>query len=302
MDGEKMNGKTLKVAEYNLEFGKSDRFVNVFGCFKYKPNNNIYVIYTDVDTKYPIIYYGSAHVKDNNILSMQCKDISEQELIKEYIYKVTNNETIKNFEMISLDNIETIELVGSNKIEVKPEIINSLVDIIIPKKEEKEIIKKTTNTNNSKRRNSKTLLLLLLFILIFALVGLIYIKSLNSNNTVSKKIICQKEYKHNELKANVSEENTYNFNNKDVLETINTKMIYKFKEQDYQRFINEGMYYKYLPDDEKLGGYKQDDENYTFEIIINDTVSTSYTKPTMYEEVLSYYKSERYNCIEKIEG
>ena len=37
-------------------------------------------------------------------------------------------------------------------------------------------------------------------------------------------------------------------------------------------------------------------------IIINDTVSTSYTKPTMYEEVLSYYKSERYNCIEKIEG
>ena len=56
MEGAKMNGKTLKVVEYNLEFGKSDRFVNVFGCFKYKSNGNIYVIYTDVDTKYPIIY------------------------------------------------------------------------------------------------------------------------------------------------------------------------------------------------------------------------------------------------------
>ena len=241
-------------------------------------------------------------MKNNNILSMQCKDISEQELIKEYIYKVINNETIENFEMFSLENIETIELVGSNKIEVKPEIIISLVDITIPKKDDPEIIKKTVNTNNSKKNKSKTLLLLLLFILIFALIGLIYIKNLNDTNTVSRKIICQKEYRHNELKANVSEKNTYNFNNKDILETINTIMIYKFREQDYQRFIKEGMYYKYLPDDDKLGGYKQDDENYTFEIVINDTVSTSYTKPTMYEEVLSYYKSERYSCIDKIGG
>lgn len=300
MEGDEMNGKTLKVAQYNLEFGKSDRFVNVFGCFKYKPNGNIYVIYTDVDTKYPIIYYGSAHIKDTNILSMQCKDVSEQEIVKEYIYKVINNEVLENFEIFSLKNIETIELVGSNKIEVKSETIVSLVNIIIPKKEESENIK-TVITSKPKKKKSKTLLLLLLFILIFALIGLIYIKSLADSNTTSKKIICQKEYKHNVLNANVSEENTYNFNNKDTLETINTIMIYKFEEQDYQKFIQEGSYYKYLPDDEKLGGYKQDDENYTFKIIINDSVSTSYNKPTTYEEVLSYYKSEKYTCTEEIE-
>ena len=36
-----MNGKTLKVVEYNLTFGGTDRFVNVFGFFKYKKTRNI---------------------------------------------------------------------------------------------------------------------------------------------------------------------------------------------------------------------------------------------------------------------
>ena len=40
-----MNGKVLKVVEYNLEFGKQARMVNVFGVFRYLPNNNLYIIY-----------------------------------------------------------------------------------------------------------------------------------------------------------------------------------------------------------------------------------------------------------------
>ena len=43
-----MNGKVLKVVEYNLEFGKQARMVNVFGVFRYLPNNNLYIIYRDV--------------------------------------------------------------------------------------------------------------------------------------------------------------------------------------------------------------------------------------------------------------
>ena len=49
-----------KVVEYNLSFGNRARMVNVFGCFKYKPTNNLYIIYADVDTKYNIVYYGSS--------------------------------------------------------------------------------------------------------------------------------------------------------------------------------------------------------------------------------------------------
>ena len=39
-----MNGKELRVSEYNLTFGKSARMINVFGIFKYKANNNLYII------------------------------------------------------------------------------------------------------------------------------------------------------------------------------------------------------------------------------------------------------------------
>ena len=33
-----MNGKELKVVEYDLKFGQKPRMVNVFGVFRYKPN------------------------------------------------------------------------------------------------------------------------------------------------------------------------------------------------------------------------------------------------------------------------
>ena len=42
-----MNGKELKVIVYNLTFASSQRLVNVFGVFRYKKNNNLYVIYTE---------------------------------------------------------------------------------------------------------------------------------------------------------------------------------------------------------------------------------------------------------------
>ena len=54
-----MNGKVLKVKVSNLEFGGQDRYVNILGCFKYLPNGNIYIIYSDIDTKYNIIYFGN---------------------------------------------------------------------------------------------------------------------------------------------------------------------------------------------------------------------------------------------------
>ena len=39
-----MNGKTIKVKQYNLQFGEKERFINILSCFKYKKNGNIYII------------------------------------------------------------------------------------------------------------------------------------------------------------------------------------------------------------------------------------------------------------------
>ena len=111
-----MNGKVLKVKENSLEFGVKDRFVNALGCFKHKQNGNTYIVYTDIETKYNIVHYGSCHIRQGVCLCMSPRDKSEEEIIKEYIYKVTNNEVLDNFEIYSLEETETLEINASEKI------------------------------------------------------------------------------------------------------------------------------------------------------------------------------------------
>lgn len=292
-----MNGKLLKVVQYNLEFGSKERFVNVFSCFKHKPTSNLYLIYADVDTKYNIIYYGSAHIKEDSILSMQCRNQKEEEIIKEYIFKVTNQEAIDDFEVIPLDKVEKIEIIASNKFEVKPEVIASLVEMTLPKK---DVSKEEKSSKQKKRKSKKGLVFLLLAVILIGIGGYYYFSTLPSKNMVAKQIICEKEYSHNDLKATVFETNTYNFNNQDILEKVDTTMIYQFEESDYQEFIMKGTYYKYMPDSNTEGGWDKDDTSYTFKVMIKEEIDSSYNKPTAYEEVLSYYKKEGYTCKEDI--
>lgn len=292
-----MNGKTLKVVEYNLTFGSNARMVHVFGCFKYKKNNNLYLVYADVDSKIPIVYYGSSHIKENSILSMECRDSKEEEIIKEYIFKVTNQEVLENFEMISLTDISGVEIISSNKLEVKEEVINSLVDLTIPKPEEKEREKTKEKPKKKKHKN----LFIFLLILIVLGGGYLYFSTLSPKDQVSKTIVCSKMYHHDKLNATVEEENTYNFNYQDSLESIDTVMVYQFNEEDYLDFINKGTYYKYMPESDTEGGFDKDDDLYRFKIITKERVDSSYNKPTNYEEVFSYYKGEGYTCNENIE-
>ena len=66
-----MNGKVLKVVEYNLTFGETTRQINVYGLFRYKKNNNLYIVYSDTNTKYNYVSYGSSHIKNQSVLSMK---------------------------------------------------------------------------------------------------------------------------------------------------------------------------------------------------------------------------------------
>ena len=149
-----------------------------------------------------------------------------------------------------------------------------------------------------KKKSKKALLFILLFTIVIGIA--FYIMTLPAKDTVSKRIVCEKEYRHDTLEAEVEEANTYNFNHQEILESIDTTINYQFTEEAYQNFIIKGLYYKYLPDDGQEGGYKQDDENYTFKIMMTEEIDTSYNKPTAYEEVLSYYKNQGYTCTEEI--
>ena len=298
MDGVIMNGKMLKVKQYNLEFGSRDRFVNILGFFKYKPNGNIYIIYADIDTKYSIIYFGSGHAKGETILCMQCREKSEEEIIKEYIFNLTQKKMMDNFEMISLELAESIEIIGSYKFEVKPEVLSSLIDIVLPKPEVKE--EEKVNIKKKKKSSLKTVLMLLVVVVILAGGGYYYLFGTMPKDTTEKNIICHKSYSHDTLNANVDETNKYNFNINDGLESIDTTMIYQFNEASYQEFIMKGTYYKYMPSSDTEGGWDKNDTEYTFKVITKNRVDTSYSDPTNYEEVLSYWKSKGYTCTEEI--
>lgn len=292
-----MNGKVLKVKVSNLEFGGQDRYVNILGCFKYLSNGNIYIVYSDIDTEYNIIYFGNGHVRGNQALCMELKNKEEEDVVKEYIFKVTNKENLDNFSFISLDNIEEIEIINSSKIEIKREIFISLIDIIMPKVEIKK--EKIEKVKAKKKFNFKLILMLLLVVVLIVIGGgLFFLISIPRDN-IEKTITCTKEYRHDTINSDVEETSTYNFDIHDKLLNIDIIMNYQFTNKDYQNFIMKGTIYKYTPSNDK-GTWSIDDKNYTFTTKIKEVIDTSYNLPTDYEEVLSYNRNKGYVCTEEI--
>lgn len=298
MDGAIMNGKTLKVKTNNFEFGAHDRFVNILGCFKYKPNSNIYIIYTDKDTKYNVVYYGNGHVRQGVALCMQCRDkVSEEEIIKEYIFKVIQKQDLSNFEPYSLNDAEGLEIIGSTKLEIKPEVLASLLDKVMPKTEVKEEKKEVAPKSKKKKKSFGSVLLGV--VIAFIILGVFYyFIEMFTTGTIAKSITCSKTYPNNELNATVTEVDKYNFNVKDRLENINIIMTYQFTSESYNNFFLRGLNHKYMKDNDN---WTKDDETYSFQVMSTKNIDSSYDEPKNYEEAIAYYKNEGYSCTEEIE-
>ena len=301
-----MNGKELKVAELELKFGGQSRIVNVFGVFRYKPNNGLYVIYADVGTNYDYVCYGTSHVKNDTILSMSSNKPEDIEAVKEYIFKVVNDEKLDNFEIISLDNIKEIEIISSKNFEIKREVLVSLISKTIPKKEEIDNNGKDNENGVKKKKKSPLLTVLLVFLLLIIGGALyLYFVPINGVEKVTKVIYCKKTYNHQTLNnVVVDEEKTFKFNNYDKLDKLEVTTSYKFNTDDsYLDFINKSLYYNYMPDDNEdtTGSYKIDNDNKSFITYATTKIDESYGDAVEYEEVLSVNTSDNYNCEEKIE-
>lgn len=294
-----MNGKVLKVVEYNLTFGESTRLINVYGLFRYKKNNNLYIVYSDTNIQYNYISYGSSHIKDKSVLSMAVSTKEEEEIIKEYIFKVVNHEELSNFEMISLEKIDGIELISSNKLEIKGDVLKTLIDLTIPQiKKEEKVAKEVTV--QPKKKGNKKVLFIFLFLILVAGGGYGYLQMRPKENKVIKTFTCTKTYQHNTLKAKVEEENTYHFGNSEKLEFYEEKKNYQFlTAEDYQDFINKGLIYRYIPEGND-SSFKQNEKKYNFQTYVKKTVDVSYDKKTTYEEALQEVKDEGYTCEEKV--
>ncbi|MBR3161839.1 MAG: hypothetical protein IKF19_03825 [Bacilli bacterium] len=300
-----MNGKELKVAELELKFGGTPRMVNVFGVFRYKPNNGLYVIYADVGTTYDYICYGATHIKNDSILSMSSNKKEDQDAIKEYIFKVTSGEKLDNFEMIPLDNIKEIEIISSKNFEIKKEVLNSLIDKTIPKKEMTEEEKSNLEKQNNKKKSPVKTIVLVFLLLIIAGYGYMYFIVGDNNKGAVKTIYCKRSYNHQELNnVTVDEEKKYIFDNSDKLAKLEEKTTYKFNTEDtYLDFINKSLYYNYMPEknNDTTGDYIIDNDNKKFITNAKTIIDESYGESVEYEEILSINKRDNYICEEKIE-
>lgn len=295
---EKLIGKKIKLNDYNMTYGNREKFINVICFFKYLKDNNLYVIYCDdSNVPYGILNYGTAHLKGNTLIAIGSKD-PNQEMVKEIVFKIHNKENLDILEIQDLSSIELIELVSPNKIEIKKEVLESIVDKTIPKPVIAEDIKPQNKNSKKNKKIVPAILVMLLFIVI--IYFFFFFGNNSTEDNVTKSIVCRKNYSSRELEATVSEDNTYNFEQNDKLRYVNKSTTYKFDlEEEYLDFVNKGIFYSCIPEDNV--GYTLEDETYSFIVIEKEEVTSDYSLPTDYEEVLSYYKDKGYECTEQIE-
>ena len=292
-------GKKIKVNSFNLEFGKQAQITNVIAFYKYKEDNGLYAICCeDSNIKYGIVNYGSAYIKENTLIIIGLKE-PKQEMVQELFFKVNEGKDLTdNFELQPLDSVEFVELVSPNKVELKGEVVEKVINETIELPQEE--IKEKENTKINKKKSSLPIILILLIII--GVAGYYFFILQNDNSKkIYKSIVCTKNYRDKEYNIEVSEDNKYSFSQNDILEYVDKLSVYKFTDEDeYNDFMESGSYYKYLP--EENGGITPDDNNSSFSIVERvDATKADYKLPTGYEEVIKYYKKEGYTCEEKIE-
>ena len=186
-----MIGKVIKVDDYKFIYGQDTIYINVYGAFKYKKNGNKYIIYSYDDKK---LYYGSLFVKNNSIVIMTSKD-DVVDVVKTFIDSIMNGKSDENFEIISLDNIVSSEIIDQHEVDMNIDI-NKLKDITIPKPKslEKENVKRV------KKKISPTWVVIILVIIIVAVFLFVIPEIITGKNS---SYLCTKSYFHDMLPATV---------------------------------------------------------------------------------------------------
>lgn len=279
-----MNGKILKLNDYKLTFGQETVYVNIYAAFKNNKTGNKYVVYSYDNNK---LYYGSLFIRNSEIVVMASKTDGFN-AIKDFLNEIIDNKLSKNFEIISLDNINSIqvieEIIFSDDVDMK-----KLYDLSIPKPE----VKKETDNSKQKKGVSFSVIFFVLFLLVLAAFFFINPEVLHGK---SKKYICKKSYVHDKLPANVNDDIELVFTHKGVIESIKITSDYVFTDVNYySEFKEKGYFYKYM---ENGDTYKFDDNKYTYRLFSNIDTTSDYFMPTSTDELITYYAKDGYKCME----
>ena len=140
-----MIGKRIRVNDYKFTYGKEIVYINIYAVFKNK-NGNKYCIYS-YEKKINKLFYGTYFERNNEAVIMASRE-NPKELVKEFTESILNNNYKDKFEIIQLNDVETIEVIDEYVADFSVDL-NKLKDLTIPKpivKKEKEELKKNKKT------------------------------------------------------------------------------------------------------------------------------------------------------------
>ena len=275
-----MIGKQIRLNDYKFTYGRETIYLNVYGAFKNKKNGNKYVIYSYDNSK---LYFGSLFIRNKEIIVMIPKE-DESEIVKKFTYSILDNKLSDDFEVISLDDIDSIQIIDETLCDFNVDM-SKLYDITIPKpKVEKEEIKP----------NKKISIASIFFVLLFVVIILFFFVNPEVIFGKNKEYSCTKSYLHDELPASVNEEVVLVFNGKDDINSIDVKTDYVFSDaQYYKDFKDKSYFYDYFKEGDT---YKFEDTTYTYRLFSKIDTNEDYFMPSKLDDLVSYYKNNGYEC------
>ena len=215
----------------------------------------------------------------------------------EFVWKYLNKESISNFEIIEIPELDKLEIIDNNTLDVKEEYIETLIEIFI---KGKEIVEEIPKEMKKTKKKSKLPLLITLIFIGGIVGGIIYLRN-NPELIYGKNIYveCKKKYEISELTVNSSELVTLTFNNSQILTKHEKVITYIFDDSDnYYDFKERNLQYQYLNDS---GLENFDESTLNYQLYVDYDLGKIYTLPRDYDELYDYYKNNGYSCnnIEK---
>lgn len=282
MEATYMNGKRIKVNDFKFKYGQDTIFINVFGAFKYKKNNNKYVVYSYDNSK---LYYGSLFIRDNELVIMLSKNDSE-DLIDKFLDDILNGSNDDNFEDISLDKITGAQIIDEGVINKKIDI-NKLDELTIPKKK----VQEEAVENKKKKGISISGIFFVLFIVVVVAFFFFNPEVIMGKD---KNYVCNIKYNHKTLSIPVIEEVKLTFNGKSKIKSSMVTYDYIFKsDSEYNKFKNSGEFYKYLNEGDT---YKFIDKDKIYRVMFNINDLREYFSSEDEDSILEYYNEKDYKC------
>ena len=283
-----MIGKILKVKDINAAFNKKAKEVSVFACFTHVKYSDNYIIYADNnDYQSGILHCGTVYIKGNTIVIFDVKQDKEN-IILDYVNKIINNVNDNEYSAINISNMTEVEIVSNNDKNVGKDLLVKLDELTIPK----EVVDASEEDNNE----SLGFLYFMLIIFLFFLAGSIYIY-FNKDKYLKQydKVVCTIDSSDESEEYKYSDKLYLEFDQKKELRYLSHDISYKFYEKsDYNNFK-----YTNLWAENKMDDYKFNDSELTFTYTSSGKTIEDYELMTSYDEVVGYYKSNGYECVEE---